>query len=176
MAELLDISNLPFSIQEKLKELDDDLEEGDITRKGYDKKRKQLLEQYTETTTNSTDTGRTHSPLCHSPIIMDLGTAIDDVDDNIGEDFSISVRKGAVQAATQTSRTNGPISSKRSNTANRFGTLNVHLFNTMDVGYKNTLGSSIKILITGMNNTVDTRTVFQMMVLISGMFLCQVFL
>ena len=116
MAELLDISNLPFSLQERLKELDDDLEEGDITRKGYDKKRKQLLEPYLDTTTSFIDTGRKGSPVT----IQDLGMEIDDVDDTIGEEFSISVRKDAVQAAMQTSRVNGPISSKRSNPANRF--------------------------------------------------------
>ena len=121
MAEFLDISNLPLSIQERLKELDDDLEEGDITKKGYDKKRKQLLEPFSHSIISSPDTGIRDSPLCQSPTIQDLGIAFDDVDDNIGEEFSISVRKDAVLAALQTSRTNGPISSKRSNPANRFG-------------------------------------------------------
>ena len=52
----------------------------------------------------------------------------------------------------------------------------------VDAGYKNTLGSSNigsynrYVLITGIHNTVNTRTVFQIMVLISGMFLDQVFL
>ena len=52
----------------------------------------------------------------------------------------------------------------------------------VDAGYKNTLGNSNigsynwYVLITGINNIVDTRTVFQMMVLISGMLLDQVFL
>ena len=47
----------------------------------------------------------------------------------------------------------------------------------VDAGYKNTLGSSNigsynrYVLITDINNTVDTSTVFQMMILISGMFL-----
>ena len=47
----------------------------------------------------------------------------------------------------------------------------------VDAGYKNTLVSSNigsynrYVLITGINNTVNTRTVFQIMVLISGMFL-----
>ena len=39
---------------------------------------------------------------------------------------------------------------------------------TVDVGYNNTLGSNDIVLITGINNTVDTRTVFQIMILITG--------
>ena len=46
----------------------------------------------------------------------------------------------------------------------------------VDVGYKNTLGVEKYVLITSINYTVDMRTVFQKIVLISGMFLYQVFL
>ena len=42
---------------------------------------------------------------------------------------------------------------------------------TVDAGFKNTLGSRKICSYNRINNTVDTRTVFQKMVLISGMFL-----
>ena len=46
----------------------------------------------------------------------------------------------------------------------------------VDVGYKNTLGVGKYVLVTSINYTVDMRTVFQKIVLISGMFLYHVFL
>ena len=46
----------------------------------------------------------------------------------------------------------------------------------VDPEYKNTFWRSNIGFKTGINNTVDSKTVFQMMVLISGMFLDQVFL
>ncbi|CAF4748966.1 unnamed protein product [Pieris macdunnoughi] len=42
----LDISNLPDDIRDKLAELDLELSEGDITQKGYEKKRTRLLAPY----------------------------------------------------------------------------------------------------------------------------------
>ena len=119
MAELLDISTLPSSIQERLKELDDELEEGDITHKGYDKKRKQLLDPYTGDVAAGGGVEGKDSPRTQSPTIQSLNLMIDD-GETMGEEFSISVRKDAVHAAMQTRRTNGPISSKRSNPSNRY--------------------------------------------------------
>ena len=118
MAEFLDISKLPSSIQERLKELDDELEEGDITQKGYDKKRRQLLEPYTGSVASGAgvedrDSPRSQSPTLATDLLIDDG-------ESLCEEFSISVRKDAVHAAMQALRTNGPISSKRSNPSNRF--------------------------------------------------------
>ena len=120
MDDFLDISMLPSSIQERLKGLDDELEEGDITQKGYDKKRKKLLEPYTGDVAicGGGLEGR-YSPRSHSPTIPSLDLTIDD-GETMGEEFSISVRKDAVHAAMQALRTNGPISSKRSNQSNRY--------------------------------------------------------
>ncbi|XP_034938895.1 disco-interacting protein 2 isoform X10 [Chelonus insularis] len=47
MAEFnIDINKLPEDVREKLAELDLELSEGDITQKGYEKKRTRLLQQY----------------------------------------------------------------------------------------------------------------------------------
>ncbi|CAH1647452.1 unnamed protein product [Spodoptera littoralis] len=47
MADLsVDISKLPDEIRDKLAELDLELSEGDITQKGYEKKRARLLTPY----------------------------------------------------------------------------------------------------------------------------------
>ncbi|CAB3226259.1 unnamed protein product [Arctia plantaginis] len=47
MADLsVDISKLPDEIRDKLAELDLELSEGDITQKGYEKKRTRLLTPY----------------------------------------------------------------------------------------------------------------------------------
>ncbi|XP_029658229.1 disco-interacting protein 2 homolog C isoform X8 [Octopus sinensis] len=47
MADIdVDITSLPEDVQEKLAELDLELSEGDITQKGYEKKRNRLLEPY----------------------------------------------------------------------------------------------------------------------------------
>ncbi|OWR50493.1 disco-interacting protein 2 B-A [Danaus plexippus plexippus] len=47
MADLsVDISKLPDEIRDKLAELDLELSEGDITQKGYEKKRTRLLSPY----------------------------------------------------------------------------------------------------------------------------------
>ncbi|KAI6660726.1 Disco-interacting protein 2-like protein C-like isoform X2 [Oopsacas minuta] len=117
MAELLDISDLPISVQQSLKVLDDELEEGDITQKGYDKKRKQLLEPFTGYLSKGEEEGK-NSPRNQSPIPQSIDLIVDD-EDSIGEEFSISIRKDAVQAAMQALRANGPISSKRSIPLNR---------------------------------------------------------
>lgn len=46
MAEYIDIGKLPEDVREKLAELDLELSEGDITQKGYEKKRTRLLQPY----------------------------------------------------------------------------------------------------------------------------------
>ena len=112
MAGTLDISKLSKETVENLKELDDDLEEGYITQKGYDKKRKILLDQYRDLSFEAigSDSPRSQSP---SELI------IEDIE-AIGEEFSISSRKDAVHAVMQDQRTSGPISSKRSVPINRY--------------------------------------------------------
>jgi hypothetical protein len=42
----VDVSKLPEDVREKLAELDLELSEGDITQKGYEKKRTRLLSPY----------------------------------------------------------------------------------------------------------------------------------
>lgn len=50
MVEPTGMINLPEEVWDKLRELQLELDEGDITQKGYDKKRAKLLEQYVEKT------------------------------------------------------------------------------------------------------------------------------
>ncbi|VDP19465.1 unnamed protein product, partial [Onchocerca flexuosa] len=49
MVDAIDISSLPSDIRERLAQLDLELSEGDITQKGYDKKRQLLLGPYLRT-------------------------------------------------------------------------------------------------------------------------------
>lgn len=46
MAQDIDIASLPPDVREKLAELELELSEGDITQKGYEKKRARLLAPY----------------------------------------------------------------------------------------------------------------------------------
>ncbi|VDM92221.1 unnamed protein product [Litomosoides sigmodontis] len=46
MVDAFDVSSLPSGVRERLAQLDLELSEGDITQKGYDKKRHSLLEPY----------------------------------------------------------------------------------------------------------------------------------
>ncbi|VDK81512.1 unnamed protein product [Onchocerca ochengi] len=49
MVDTIDISSLPSDVRERLAQLDLELSEGDITQKGYDKKRQLLLGPYLRT-------------------------------------------------------------------------------------------------------------------------------
>ncbi|EJW70681.1 hypothetical protein WUBG_18412, partial [Wuchereria bancrofti] len=46
MVDAIDISSLPSDVRERLAQLDLELSEGDITQKGYDKKKQLLLGPY----------------------------------------------------------------------------------------------------------------------------------
>ncbi|OON21079.1 DMAP1-binding domain protein [Opisthorchis viverrini] len=50
--DCLDFGHLPFEIRSKLAELEVELSEGDITEKGYQKKKAKLLAPYIESTVN----------------------------------------------------------------------------------------------------------------------------
>ncbi|CAG5117978.1 unnamed protein product, partial [Candidula unifasciata] len=53
MADIdIDVSRLPDDVRERLAELDLELSEGDITQKGYEKKRLRLLGPYAKQQNN----------------------------------------------------------------------------------------------------------------------------
>lgn len=141
MAESFDLYKLPKQVRDMLNDLDLELGEEEITQKGYDKKKKMILEPYLNLTSSAippaehsnlqgalelsrttetlidnslnTESFRSHSPIDHEYISN--FEIPEENETTFQNEFTISIHKGAVKAAilAQNFDAAGPVSSKR---------------------------------------------------------------